>query len=332
MKNLVMGLVKGYSFEQLRPFVASLRATGYSGDICLFYADLDERTVNSLREYGVELVPFKFEPLNLLFKRVHPYAIMNRLLKLPLDFVYPANELFASLVNLAASGKGDERAVAKYRIAAKFMNVYCVRFPLYYIHLARNRGKYANVMITDVRDVIFQRDPFDFDLGDEVCCFLEDPRELIKDCEYNTKWLNLGIGRGAVEEVGDNVVSCSGVTLGSYRAMMHYLEVMNEQMMRLKSHPNGMDQGVHNYVLYKRQLKGVRLFPNGLGPVLTMGKTTDLPTKFDAEGRVLNDDGTIPAVLHQYDRHIELDKLSLEERGDYIRLRPTAVPEPAPVE
>jgi hypothetical protein len=316
MKNLVMGLVKGYSFEQLRPFVASLRATGYSGDICLFYSDLDRRTVDSLREYGAELVPFKHEPLNLGFKRVYPYAIMNRLLKLP-----PASGLFASLVNLAASGEGDERAVSKYRIAAKFLNVYCIRFPLYYIHLARNRGKYANVMITDVRDVIFQRDPFDFDLGDEVCCFLEDPRELIRDCEYNTKWLNLGIGRGAVEEVGDNVVSCSGVTIGSYRAVMHYLEVMNEQMLRLRSHPNGMDQGVHNYVLYKRQLKGVRLFPNGLGPVLTMGKTTDLETKFDSEGRVLNDDGTVPAVLHQYDRHIELGKLEMKENGGGVELR-----------
>ena len=323
MKNLVMGLVKGYSFEQLRPFVASLRETGYDGDICLFYADTDERTLASLREYGVELAPFKYEPLNLLSKRVYPYAIMNRLLKLPL-----ANELFADLVGLAAAARGGDRAVSKYRIAARFLNVYCVRFPLYYVHLARNAGKYANVLISDVRDVIFQRDPFDFDLGDEVCVFLEDGRDRIRDCRFNTNWLKLGFGDGAVDEVGDNLVSCSGVTLGSYRAMMHYLEVMNEHLLRLKSHPNGMDQGVHNYVLYKQRLKGVRVFPNGRGPVLTMGKTTDMPTHFDERGRVLNDDGTVPGVLHQYDRHIELGRLALDESGGSVKLRPPA-PEPA---
>jgi hypothetical protein len=323
MKNLVMGLVKGYSFEQLRPFVASLRETGYDGDICLFYADTDERTLASLREYGVELVPFKYKPLNLLFKRVYPYAIMNRLLKLP-----QFNELFAGLVGLAASARGGDRNVARYRIAARFLNVYCIRFPLYYVHLARSAGKYANVLISDVRDVIFQRDPFDFDLGDEVCVFLEDGRDRIRDCRYNTNWLRLGFGDGAVEEVGDNLVSCSGVTLGSYRAMMHYLEVMNEHLLRLKSHPNGMDQGVHNYVLYKQCLKGVRVFANGRGPVLTMGKTADMPTRFDETGRVLNDDGTVPSVLHQYDRHIKLGRLTLEESGDSVRLRPAA-PEPA---
>ena len=319
MKNLVMGLVKGYSFEQLRPFVASLRETGYDGDVCLFYADTDERTLAALSEYGVELVPFKYEPLNLLSKRVYPYAIMNRLLKLP-----RANELYAGLVGLAASVRGGDRAVNRYRIAARFLNVYCVRFPLYYVHLAQNAGRYANVLISDVRDVIFQRDPFDFDLGDEVCVFLEDGRDRIRDCRFNTAWLDLGFGPGAVEEVGDNLVSCSGVTLGSYRAMMHYLEVMNEHLMRLKSHPNGMDQGVHNYVLYKERLKGVRVFANGRGPVLTMGKTTDRPTPFDERGRVLNDDGTVPGVLHQYDRHIELGRLALEESGDSYRLRPAA--------
>ncbi|HEX6184574.1 MAG TPA: hypothetical protein VFZ44_11880 [Pyrinomonadaceae bacterium] len=326
MKNLVMGLVKGYSFEQLRPFVASLRETGYDGDICLFYADIDERTLAGLREYDVELVPFKFEPLNLLFKRIYPYAIMNRLLKLP-----RANELFARLVGLAASARGGDRNSARYSIAARFLNVYCIRFPLYYVHLARNAGKYANVLISDVRDVIFQRDPFDFDLGDEVCVFLEDPRDRIRDCRYNTLWLERGFGPGTVEEVGDNLVSCSGVTLGSYRAMMHYLEVMNEHLLRLNSHPHGMDQGVHNYVLYKQRLKGVRVFENGRGPVLTMGKTTDLPTRFDERGRVLNDDGTVPGVLHQYDRHIELNRLTLDESGGSVRLRPVAVTEGEPV-
>lgn len=321
MKNLVMGLVKGYSFEQLRPFVASLRKTGYEGHVCLFYSELSEDTVRSLREYGVELVPFEMKRVNLLLKRPYPYALMNRVLKSPLNYLYPVNELYAGLVNFLAARRGGDPYVAKARIIANILNVYCVRFPLYYKYLAENAGKYENVMITDVRDVIFQRDPFDFDIGDEVCCFLEDDRTRINECRSNTAWLEQGIGGGALAEVGDNVTSCSGVTVGSYRAMMHYLQVMLDRMLLLKSHPHGMDQGVHNYVLYKRLLKDVRVFRNGRGPVLTMGKTVDLETRFDSEGRVLNDDGSVANVLHQYDRHLELGRLELVEQGGAVRLK-----------
>ena len=101
---------------------------------------------------------------------------------------------------------------------------------------------------------------------------------------------------------------------------MEYLELMVDQLLRLKSHPNGMDQGVHNYLLYKQQLKNVRIFQNRLGPVFTMGKTVDLPTAFDDQGFVLNQDGSIANVLHQYDRHIKLDKLKLDEQGDAVKL------------
>jgi len=310
MRNLVMGLTKGYQYEQVRPFVASLRNAGYTGDICLFYSDLDESALRSLREYEVDLVPFTMGTVNLLFKRVYLFSLLNHIYRSPLNALYPMHKLYYDLVNKFSSG--PSKHLRKFHIAAKTFNVYCVRFPLYYLYLARHQDKYAKVMLSDVRDVVFQRDPFDFEFEDGLCFFMEDERQRIKDCPYNSTWLRSGYGENALQELGEEIASCSGTTIGTTDAVMRYLELMVDHMLRLKSHPAGMDQGVHNYLLYKNQIRNVKLFSNRLGPVFTMGKTVDLPTQFNAEGLVLNKDGTVAHVLHQYDRHVEVGKLEFD--------------------
>ena len=316
MKNLVMGLVKGYSFEQLRPFVASLRSTGYSGDICFFYSDLTKSTLRSLAKYDVELISFRMPSINAYIKRMQPYAILNHLYTSPLNTFNTINRLFPWLVTLLSRSN----KVSKCRLAANFLNVYCVRFPLYYTYLARNKDKYANVMITDVRDVIFQRDPFEFDIEEDLALFLEDGRTLIKNCPINSGWLKKGFGEPVLRQIGGNPISCSGVTFAKYDAMMLYLEQMVDQLLRLRFHGHGIDQGVHNYILYTDRLNGVRVFENGHGPVLTMGRTTDMPVVFDVNGFVVNDDGSVAHVLHQYDRHIDAGTLSFEVSNDRVRL------------
>ena len=320
MKNLVMGLVKGYRDEQIRPFLASLRNTGYSGDICLFYSDLEQETLRSISQFDVDLVPFTMGTVNLLIKRVYIFSLLNKLYRSPLNYIYPMPKLYYALVDKFSSRRNKNEYVLKSRIASKALNVYCVRYPLYYLYLAHYRGKYAKVMLSDVRDVVFQRDPFDFEFENGLCFFLEDGRQVIKDCPYNSLWLKTGYGEETLRELGNKVPACSGITIGNTADVMNYLELMVDQMLRLKFHPSGMDQGVHNYLLYKKKIDNVRLFPNRLGPVFTMGKTTDLPTQFDTEGFLLNQDGTVAHVLHQYDRHIEHGKLEFDQES--LRLRP----------
>lgn len=319
MKNLVLGLVKNYSFEQIRPFVASLRSTGYDGDICLMHSDIDQDSLDALRQYDVILFPFTMGRINLGFRRVHFCTLLSKISHSPLNSLYPIYRLYARMVGWLSDRKPDP-ALAKCRLAAATFNVYCVRYPLYYLFLSQNRGKYDKVMLADVRDVIFQRDPFDFDSPAELNCFLEDDRQVIADCPYNSNWLRSGFGEETLRAFGGKLVSCSGVTVGSYDAIMRYLELMVDEMVQLKSHPAGMDQGVHNYLLYKGKLNGAHVFPNGAAPVLTMGKTVDLPTPIDDDGRILNNDGTVVNVLHQYDRHIEHGNFELKDEGNGIKL------------
>ena len=71
------------------------------------------------------------------------------------------------------------------------------------------------------------------------------------------------------------------------------------------SRPMGShDQGIHNYLLRTGRLDPVYVQENGCGAVLTMGLQKQIDV--DSEGRILNHRGDLPAVLHQYDRHVEL--------------------------
>jgi hypothetical protein len=56
------------------------------------------------------------------------------------------------------------------------------------------------------------------------------------------------------------------------------------------------DQGVHNYLLRTGRLETM-IVTNGTGRVLTMGGMSHIRRADD--GTVLNDNGTIPAILHQ---------------------------------
>jgi len=306
MKNLVLGVAKGYSFEQLLPFVASLRRV-YAGDVCLLYSDITEDTIEGLQQYNIDLVPFTENSIDFGFKRSYVYQLLNRLHQSPLNYLYPTTKLVGGLVNLVSRGS----YVSKSRIAIKLLNVFCVRFPLYYLYLLGK--KYDNVMLTDVRDVIFQRDPFDFDLGNELCVFLEDRRTKIRNCPFNAGWLSRGFSVQTLEDLGQHTISCSGVTIGSYDAVLRYLEAMIDHMIPLRSHEFGIDQGVHNFLFRKRLLKDVRVYENGRAPVFTMGRVQDLPASFNDEGFLLNEDGTIPNVLHQYDRHLENRILTMNQ-------------------
>src|SRR6516225_5236962 len=58
MTNLILGQAYNYNFEQLAPFVLSLRRTGYTGEVVLFVNKVDDDTQKRLREHGVEVRPF----------------------------------------------------------------------------------------------------------------------------------------------------------------------------------------------------------------------------------------------------------------------------------
>jgi hypothetical protein len=64
------------------------------------------------------------------------------------------------------------------------------------------------------------------------------------------------------------------------------------------------DQAVHNMLLGRGRFGSPTIVPNGHGRVLTMGKMRTY--EMDPDGTLLNADGSIPAVVHQWDRHVQI--------------------------
>jgi hypothetical protein len=191
------------------------------------------------------------------------------------------------------------------RLAALFSIRDVRRFFLYYRYLRSRGHAYENVMLTDVRDVLFQDDPFDFDIGTRLHCFLEDARQTLATEPYNRKWLRMAFGPELADELGSRPIACAGVSIGPTELVIGYLRVMVDHLLRLRVQAVGLDQAVHNYVLHSERVSGAQLVPNGAGPVATLGivPVEDLGPLLGA------------SVLHQYDRHPELAASLLGELG-----------------
>ena len=305
-KNLVLGFVKTYQFEQIKPFVTSLKNTGYQGDITFVYCDLTQRTVDLLQAQGVQMYPFKELYLNLPFyigqggnlkrnKKIYPYFLLN---------IYPVNRLYTWLLRGVSNLSKENEYSIKSLVAQYFLNVpSCNRYAIYYLYLSKYGHKYANVMLSDVRDVVFQGDPFDFHFEDgSLNCFLEEGEKTIGESEGNAQWIREGFGEDALAKIADKSISCSGTTIGSIDSIMAYLKAMIDSFVQLKYHSWGIDQGVHNYIIYQGLVKNVKFYQNFSGPILTMHYTNEEKLRFDSNGYLRNEDGSAINVLHQYDR------------------------------
>lgn len=56
MKDIILAAAKGYSWEQLSPWVRSLRNTGYGDDIAVILYDPEVETVSKLKNYDVHVL------------------------------------------------------------------------------------------------------------------------------------------------------------------------------------------------------------------------------------------------------------------------------------
>lgn len=292
MNSVILGAVKGYRYELIRPFVRSLKRVGFEGDVCLFVTDLPRATRKALAGDGVRLVPCPHLAVRLPVsgKIIGPDNGRFRFLHRR----YPA--LIPALSRLVP---GPARE-ARLRVACAINQINTARYLAYLPWLERHGQGYDHIVIADVRDVLFQRDPFDWPLGEGLHCFLEEPRNTIAVCPFNSAWIRLVFGEEELSRLGTRVVSCSGVSLGAREAMLGYLGQMAAHILRLRSQMTGIDQGIHNYLVHTGRIPNLTLWRNGTGPVLTMGYGE---YRVNDEGTVLNEDGTVPAVLHQYDRH-----------------------------
>lgn len=269
----------GMNPEQFAPFFISLEKTGYRGDICLCVADLAPAALDFLRARRVNLVPFRKAYLKHKWSRLAPVCK---------PFMKPHQQR-----------QFDEQILLTY------LHLHCARHVYYREYLAECGGMYDQIMLADVRDILFQRDPFDFEMFDGLHVFKESVQCPIGKCYSNSTWLREGFGAGVLKQLADKPIYCAGTIFGPPAVMKNYCE----QVLQIfaERRPNlTIDQATHNFIMHTRPPKMWRAFDNDTGPVLTMAKLKPDQFHFNEQGLMTNSTGRVFNTLHQYDRHLDL--------------------------
>ncbi|MCQ9205974.1 MAG: hypothetical protein NG737_06655 [Omnitrophica bacterium] len=276
-KDIVISIAANYTLDKIRIFLLSLKETDFRGDIYLFVSNISSVASRALKRYGVHLIPFKEK---------YPYA----------------NDAIPVDTEWSRSSFGN-------------LKLYAYRFIMYYFFLEEYKERYSRVMLSDIRDVVFQRNPFEFSFDDDsLYCFCENKNISIKQNLMNAGWIRTLYGEKVLQQIGDKSIVCAGITIGTVSVILNYLNTMVKGIKELgKTQLSNTDQAVHNYSIYTNKLKNVKLLKNEDGPIATLRLVSSEEIRTDKNGLVLNSEGNIMHVVHQYDGHPFLVKRIMEK-------------------
>ncbi|OEU11189.1 hypothetical protein FRACYDRAFT_141549, partial [Fragilariopsis cylindrus CCMP1102] len=263
-----MAMATGYSLLDYQHFVGSLRKTGFIGNIILAVAPILEK--------DIELYLLS---KNVIIKKVQYSKCNHENIKKELQ-----NKTLDEIEN------SHDRELVTCLYPYSNLKHRWARFPLLRDYLIECGGHPdpekqcgGPVLITDMRDTIFQRNPFDKEsiIGLQVFQEFYTVR--------TTHWL-VDWPVGDCKNVHyDEPMLCSGTTIGTRNAMIDYLNIMQIEMYEWMSHPicccfdtNGDDQSMHNYLYYSGKLNstsirgGVTSIINRMGIINTVGAQASL--------------------------------------------------------
>jgi len=190
------------------------------------------------------------------------------------------------------------------------LHVFLARFFAYFEFLREqwhSGAVFNQILLTDVRDVIFQKPLFETPC-EELEFHLE--AHTIDEDKFSRRGLEIMCGEEAFRALTSYTVSCSGTVSGRAIGIFDYLAQIQLLALGLSDaclSAWGVDQALHNYILYTGRTRAAVSKPN-FARVATLGALEGSTLSCDAKGRVINPNGQISEIAHQWDRHRHLTK------------------------
>ncbi|CAF0818803.1 unnamed protein product [Adineta steineri] len=150
--------------------------------------------------------------------------------------------------------------------------------------------------------------------------FMEDIRMTIGTCPINKDWIKKCYGETEVRKLFNNPISCSGTILGTWFAILSYLSIMESEILSTPvacKARMGTDQAIHNYIIYNEKIPNVTIhhISHEYGFIGTLGYPLWL--KRNQFGLVQNANGSVYAVIHQWDRSEQM-KIQFQQEYQII--------------
>ncbi len=188
--------------------------------------------------------------------------------------------------------------------------IHAYRFEKFAKLVRAAEGRYDYVLVSDVRDVVFQRHPFEGITTRECRFYLEGAPWTFATEPVNRRWAKLLLSPADFARISTCRISCCGVVVGGIGPMTAYLERMAADLhalpLRLRRE-GGADTVFHNRIAYLRREVDLVIVENNLH-VATVGIEPISSYAIGNDHFVLTADGRAPAICHQYDRLPDLQK------------------------
>lgn len=198
------------------------------------------------------------------------------------------------------------------------------RYEMYEVVLKNIKKKPEKILLTDTRDVVFQKDFFQNKFKKSINFFLEE--EKILNDSRNSRWLERTVGYAKYSEIKKNNISCAGTTYGNFDQILRYSILMKKYLFLYpykrpirhliffkKVEP--YDQGIHNYLIYNNFFKNMQLHKNEFSKICTTAYMKKF--SFNKKKQLINKKNEAYSLIHQYDRSFYKNGLPV---FDYKRL------------
>ena len=192
-----------------------------------------------------------------------------------------------------------------HEISDKFENIpiYNYRWKVYNEFLKKNRKKYNFVLSVDLKDTIIQNDIFEVykDYKHLLGFSLEDAP--LWYGFHGPRILKI-FGQKLYQKLKNEKIINAGTVWGTEDEFFKFSQILWKNLL---IYPQAEDQTMLNYLYYHKQFfKNVTIFSDNWGPVITIGLTKRNYINLDSENNILNSGNQIASIIHQYDRHKDI--------------------------
>jgi hypothetical protein len=310
MSEVVLSYIEDYSREQVYPFFESIRSTQFDGDIVVFTNKIDNRCSSYLSKVSTHTINVR--RLDLKGKHKLPHFV-SRLFGDDEVIISPDLSINESLCKFI-SNFGLTSSPISHFITKKTLHCNCARF--LYFQSFLDKTDYDRVLIADARDTIFQSDPFfehkSYFKDSSIVVSEEFPNPTLGNQDDNAFWIRSMFGESVLDNMSRYPIICAGAILSEGGIISELLEDINK--MIISNYIGwGTDQGAINYLLRGSFSDKVNVFEYSKGPISHLGIAPRETIHTDAQNRVLNSDGDPFSIVHQYDRHQDIENVVLRK-------------------
>ena len=246
-KNLILGFIRGYTWNILKPFFISLISANIKNyDLVIFVDRLSDETKNRIKLCG---------------------AIIKEI---------PEKNL-------------------------GFQNLIKYKWKLYYDFIKENKDKYNLVFLSDIRDVIIQKDIFEFykDYNKSFISFnLEDNTLRNPPSKY---WIKIFLtNKEEYNKISNENVISEGTIISKVDKFIEFADTL---LQLFSNYTYINDQGAINYLIYyKKFMNDSIIMTNNSGPILSISFAQGNKVILDSDNNFLNYEGKVAAIVHKYDK------------------------------